>query len=199
MARRLERGTRLVLASHNPGKLAELTELLRPHAVTPISAAALGLPEPPEDAPDFVGNARIKALAAARASGLPALADDSGFCVAALRGAPGVHSARWAGPAKDFSSAMQRVHREMADAVDRRAWFVAALCVAWPDGGNATFVGRVSGEAVWPPRGEKGFGYDPMFVPHGTASTFGEMDADEKHAFSHRARAFAQFAAACCR
>ncbi len=133
MARRLARGTRLVLASHNPGKLAELTDLLRPHAVTVVSAGDLGLPEPPEDAPDFVGNARIKALAAARASGLPALADNSGFCVAALNGAPGVYSARWAGAAKDFAGAMARVHREMDAATDSRAWFVAALCLAWPD------------------------------------------------------------------
>ena len=154
--------------------------------------ASLGLPEPPEDAPDFVGNARIKALAAARASGLPALADDSGFCVAALNGAPGVHSARWAGPAKDFAAAMERVHREMRDAADRRAWFVAALCLAWPDGHTETFVGRVDGQMTWPPRGDKGFGYDPMFVPAGAATTFGEMDAAEKHTLSHRARAFAQ-------
>ncbi len=197
MARIIEPGTRLVLASHNPGKLAELTELLRPHAVTPVSASALGLPQPPEDAPDFVGNARIKALAAARASGLPALADDSGFCVAALRGAPGVHSARWAGPAKDFSAAMQRVHREMGDAADRRAWFVAALCVAWPDGHTETFVGRVDGGVTWPPRGTKGFGYDPMFIPAGRTVTFGELDPADKQAVSHRARAFVQFQAAC--
>ena len=197
MARRLERGTRLVLASHNPGKLAELADLLRPHAVTLVSAGALGLPEPPEDAPDFVGNARLKALAAARASTLPALADDSGFCVAALHGAPGVHSARWAGPTKDFSSAMQRVHREMSAAADRRAWFVAALCVAWPDGHAETFVGRVDGSATWPPRGAKGFGYDPMFIAAGRTATFGELDPGEKHAISHRARAFAQFRAAC--
>ena len=167
MARRLAAGARLVLASHNPGKLAELADLLRPHAVAVVSAGELGLPEPPEDAPDFVGNARIKALAAARASGLPALADNSGFCVAALNGAPGVHSARWAGPGKDFAAAMARVHREMGDATDRRAWFVAALCLAWPDGHTETFVGRVDGTAIWPPRGDKGFGYDPMFVPVG--------------------------------
>ena len=197
MARRLADGARLVLASHNPGKLAELTDLLRPHAVTVISAGTLGLAEPPEDAPDFVGNARIKALAAAKASGLPALADDSGFCVAALNGAPGVHSARWAGLDKDFAPAMARVQREMAAAADRRAWFVAALCLAWPDSHTETFVGRVHGQATWPPRGDKGFGYDPMFLPGGTGKTFGELDPAEEHAVSHRARAFAQLLIAC--
>ncbi len=197
MGRRLVRGARLVLASHNPGKLAELADLLRPHAIAVLSASSLGLAEPVEDAPDFVGNARIKALAAARASGLPALADDSGFCVAALHGAPGALSARWAGPAKDFAAAMARVNREMGDAADRRAWFVAALCLAWPDGHTATFIGRVDGTAIWPPRGDKGFGYDPMFVPYRVGKTFGEMDPAEKHTVSHLARAFAQFLAAC--
>jgi XTP/dITP diphosphohydrolase len=197
MARQLADGERLVLASHNPGKLAELAELLGPHAVTVVSAGSLGLPEPPEDAPDFVGNARIKALAAARASGQPALADDSGFCVAALCGAPGVYSARWAGPSKDFAAAMARVHREMADAADQRAWFIAALCLAWPDGETATFVGRVDGSATWPPRGSNGFGYDPMFLRSGSAKTFGELEPSEKHTVSHRARAFAQFLRAC--
>jgi XTP/dITP diphosphohydrolase len=197
MARKLEPGAKLVLASHNPGKLTELADLLRPYDVTVISAGTLGLPEPEETAPDFVGNARIKAFAAAQASSLPALADDSGFCVAALAGAPGIYSARWAGPEKDFSSAMARVHHEMADAADRRAWFIAALCVAWPDGHAETFVGRVDGAAIWPPRGEKGFGYDPMFIPNGQTVTFGELDAADKHTVSHRARAFAQFVAAC--
>jgi XTP/dITP diphosphohydrolase len=197
MVRRLAAGTRLVLASHNPGKLAELADLLRPHAVAVVSAGELGLAEPAEDAPDFAGNARIKALAAARASGLPALSDDSGFCVAALRGAPGVHSARWAGPGKDFAAAMARVNREIGDAPDRRAWFVAALCLAWPDGRTETFVGRVDGAAVWPPRGDQGFGYDPMFVPSGSTKTFGELDPAEKHTVSHRARAFVQFLATC--
>lgn len=197
MARTLDRGTRLVLASHNPGKLAELVELLRPFGIDAASAGALGLPEPPEDAPDFAGNAHIKALAAAQASGLPALADDSGFCVAALGGAPGIYSARWAGPAKDFAGAMARVNREMGQSTDRRAWFVAALCLAWPDGHTETFVGRVYGTATWPPRGTHGFGYDPMFVPAGCTTTFGEMTAAEKHALSHRARAFSQLIAAC--
>lgn len=197
MARRLRSGTQLVLASHNPGKLAELTDLLQPHDVVVASAGALGLPEPAENAPDFVGNARIKALAAVRASGLPALADDSGFCVAALRGAPGIYSARWAGPAKDFSGAMERVNRTMGATADRRAWFIAALCLAWPDGHAETFVGRVDGVAVWPPRGKHGFGYDPMFIPAGHTATFGELTPADKHAISHRARAFAQFLAAC--
>ncbi|MBO0712700.1 MAG: non-canonical purine NTP pyrophosphatase [Acetobacteraceae bacterium] len=196
MARRLVRGTRLVLASHNRGKLAEIRDLLRPFPLTVVSAAALGLAEPAEDAPDFVGNARIKALEAARRSGLVALADDSGFCVAALGGAPGVHSARWAGAGKDFSVAMNRVHAELGTAGDRRAWFVAALCLGWADGHTETFVGRVDGTAIWPPRGDRGFGYDPMFVPAGATLTFGEMSAAEKDALSHRARAFAQLSAA---
>jgi XTP/dITP diphosphohydrolase len=197
MARRLARGERLVLASHNPGKLAEIADLVRPFGLEVVSAGELGLPEPEEDAPDFVGNARIKALAAARASGLPALADDSGFCVAALDGRPGVHSARWAGPGKDFAAAMARVNREMGEASDRGAWFIAALCLGWPDGHTETFVGRVDGSVVWPPRGSFGFGYDPMFLPDGANLTFGEMAAEAKHAVSHRARAFAQVVAAC--
>jgi XTP/dITP diphosphohydrolase len=197
MARRLAPGARLVLASHNPGKLVELAALLRPFDVAAMSAGELGLPEPVEDAPDFVGNARIKALAAARATGLPGLADDSGFCVAALGGAPGVHSARWAGPTKDFAAAMTRVNRMMADAADRRAWFVAVLCLAWPDGHTDSFFGRVDGMAIWPQRGDNGFGYDPMFVPANTTKTFGEMAASDKHAISHRARAMVQLLAAC--
>jgi XTP/dITP diphosphohydrolase len=191
------RGSRLVLASHNPGKLREIAALLAPHGVELISAGALGLPEPDETAPDFAGNARLKASAAARQAGLPALADDSGFCVAALGGAPGVLSARWAGPAKDFGAAMARVHREMGGTADRRAWFVCTLSLAWPDGRTATYLGRVEGEMVWPPRGARGFGYDPVFVPLGGRLTYGEMDPAEKHATSHRARAMAQFTKAC--
>ncbi|HEY6434284.1 MAG TPA: RdgB/HAM1 family non-canonical purine NTP pyrophosphatase [Acetobacteraceae bacterium] len=196
MARRLPSGARLVLATHNPGKLTELRALLHPFDLLPVSAAELGLMEPAEDAPDFAGNAQLKALAAARASGVPALADDSGFSVAALHGAPGVYSARWAGPNKDFAAAMTRVNRQMGDAGDRRAWFTAALCLGWPDGHTDTFLGRVDGIAVWPPRGDKGFGYDPIFVPAGADRTFGEMNPDEKHALSHRARAFVQLCAA---
>lgn len=197
MARRLARGERLVLASHNPGKLAEIADLVRPFGLEVVSAGALGLPEPVEDAPDFIGNARIKALAAARASGLPALADDSGFCVAALDGRPGVLSARWAGATKDFAVAMARVNVELGEAADRRAWFVAVLCLGWPDGHTESFEGRVDGTAVWPPRGTLGFGYDPMFVPLGGSETFGEMAPAAKHAVSHRARAFALLVAAC--
>ncbi len=176
MARRLAAGSALVIATHNPGKLREMEELLAPHRLRLASAGALGLPEPEETAPDFAGNARLKALAAARASGEAALADDSGFCVAALGGAPGVLSARWAAPGRDFAPAMARVHAEMGEAPDRRAWFVAALCLAWPDGDTATFLGRVDGSVTWPPRGDKGFGYDPIFVPAGAARTFGEME-----------------------
>ncbi len=196
MTRRIARGSRLVLATHNPGKLREIEALLAPFGIDLVSAGALGLPEPEETAPDFVGNARLKAVAAT-ATGLPALADDSGFCVAALRGSPGVLSARWAGPGKDFGVAMRRVRDEMDGAEDRRAWFVCALSLAWPDGETATFLGRVEGRVVWPPRGELGFGYDPMFVPLGGTATFGEMAPDAKHAVSHRAIAMAQLFAAC--
>ena len=146
-----------------------------------------------EDAPDFVGNARIKALAAACGSSLPALADDSGFCVAALRGAPGVYSARWAGPTKDFSSAMDLVNHSMGEVSDRRAWFVAALCLAWPDGHAETFVGRVDGLATWPPRGTNGFGYDPLFFFPSINKTFAELTAAEKAHYSHRGEAFRKF------
>ena len=197
MPRRLERGSRLVIATHNPGKLAEIAVLLAPHGLEAVSAGALGLAEPEESATDFAGNARIKALAAAHGSGLPALADDSGFCVAALGGAPGVFSARWAGPGKDFAPAMARVNAELATSTDRRAWFTAALCLAWPDGETATFLGRVEGSAIWPPRGTRGLGYDPIFLPGGATETFGEMAPDAKEAISHRARAFAQLRAAC--
>jgi XTP/dITP diphosphohydrolase len=197
MTRKLSSGQKLVLASHNKGKLREIEALLRPLGVEVVSAGDLGLPEPDEDAPDFAGNARIKAVAAAMASGLPALSDDSGFCVAALDGAPGVYSARWAGPDKDFAAAMATVNDRIGHNPDRRAWFVAALCLAWPDGQTATFLGRIDGAAVWPPRGDKGFGYDPMFVPAGAGETFGEIDPEAKHAVSHRARAFAQVLLSC--
>ncbi len=195
--RRVSPGERLVLATHNQGKARELAEMLRPHGVEVLSAGALGLPEPVEDAPDFVGNARVKALAAARGAGLPALADDSGFSVAALGGAPGVLSARWAGPGKDFAAAMERVRREMAGHADRRAWFTCALCLAWPDGAAATFLGRGEGTGAWPPRGARGGGYDPIFVGPGTSETYGEMDPALKNATSHRARAMAQLLLSC--
>ena len=194
--RALAPGSRLVLASHNRGKLKELAPLLAPLRLELMSAADLGLPEPAETEADFVGNARLKALAAARAADLPALADDSGFSVAALGGAPGVYSARWAGPARDFAAAMRRVHDEVGEAADRRAWFSCALCVAWPHGETATFLGRAEGNFIWPPRGAHGFGYDPVFVPLGGTRTYGEMLAEEKDTASHRARAMAQLLAA---
>ena len=197
MPRKLAPERKLVLASHNKGKLREIEALLRPLGIEVVSAGDLGLPEPEEDAPDFAGNARIKALAAATATGLPALSDDSGFCVAALDGAPGVYSARWAGAAKDFGQAMALVHERIGDNPDRRAWFIAALCLAWPDGHTDTFLGRIDGAVVWPPRGDKGFGYDPMFVPGGSGRTFGEIDPEQKHTVSHRARAFAQLLTSC--
>ena len=197
MTRRIPPGSTLVIATHNPGKLREIAALLQPLGIQAVSAGALGLPEPDEDAPDFAGNAALKARAAAQASGLPALADDSGFSAAGLGGAPGVVSARWAGPAKDFGAAMQRVWHELSGNPDRRAWFTCALCVAWPGGPTATYQGRVDGTLVWPPRGTLGFGYDPMFVPTGGAQTYGEMDPARKHATSHRARAMAQLTLAC--
>ncbi len=197
MARRLPHGERLVLASHNQGKLHEIVALLAPLGIGVVSAGDLGLPEPDETEPDFAGNARLKASAAARASGSVALADDSGFSVASLGGAPGVLSARWAGPAKDFAAAMARVNDLVGPASDRRAWFTCVLCLGWPDGHADTFLGRVEGTLVWPPRGEHGFGYDPIFVPLGQSLTYGEMDPGRKHATSHRARAFAALVPAC--
>jgi XTP/dITP diphosphohydrolase len=188
-------GERLLLASHNAGKLREIAELMTPLGVETVSAGAMGLPEPEETAPDFAGNAALKARAAAQASGLPALADDSGFSLAGLGGDPGVLSARWAGPEKDFGAAMLRVREGLGDNPDRRAWFSCALCLAWPDGETATFLGRAEGAFVWPPRGTNGFGYDPVFVPLGGTRTFGEMTPAEKHAASHRARAMAQLIA----
>ncbi|MET0365996.1 MAG: RdgB/HAM1 family non-canonical purine NTP pyrophosphatase [Sphingobium sp.] len=192
MTRRLERG-KLVIASHNAGKVREIAELLGPFGIEPISAAALDLPEPEETGTTFLSNAELKAVQAADLSGLPALADDSGLCVEALNGDPGIFSARWAGPDKDFSMAMQRIWQEVtAKGPDagHDAYFVCALVVAWPDGYTMEFEGRIDGRIVWPPRGNRGFGYDPFFVPHGHELTFGEMEPEAKHAMSHRARAF---------
>jgi len=192
-----------VVASHNPGKVREILELVAHYGLSVASAAELNLPEPEETGATFTANARLKAEAAALGSGLPALADDSGIEVHALQGAPGIYSARWAGPTKDFAIAMRRVYDELRSqggwSAEPRpaANFIAVLCLAWPDGETAVFEGRVDGHLVWPPRGAKGFGYDPMFVPEGHASTFGEMEPDAKHAISHRARAFALFARAC--
>ncbi len=190
MGRRV-RGGRIVVATHNPGKLREIAELLAPHGMEALSAAALGLPEPAETGKSFAENAVIKAVAAARGSEIPALADDSGLVVPALDGQPGIHSARWAGPNKDFDQAMARVERELAAHDDRRAHFVCALCLAWPDGYRQTFEGRIDGTLIWPPRGTRGFGYDPIFQPEGHGLSFGEMEPALKHAMSHRARAFA--------
>jgi XTP/dITP diphosphohydrolase len=204
---------RLVIATHNPGKLAEMRELLAPYGVGALSAAELSLQEPDETGMTFRDNARIKADAAAKTTGLPAFADDSGLAVDALDGAPGIYSARWAGPDKNFSRAMETIEDKLrerrATAPERRkAHFVSALCVAWPDGHVEEFEARVDGVLVWPPRGDKGFGYDPMFLPDGQESdrarTFGEMSSDEKHGLpprgkglSHRARAFLKLAEAC--
>jgi XTP/dITP diphosphohydrolase len=185
-------GQKLVLATHNKGKLAEISDLMAPYGVAVVSAGELNLPEPDETEDTFVGNAFIKARAAAKASGLAALADDSGLCVAALGGQPGVYSANWAGPNKDFGAAMERVHTEMGDAPDKSAYFISVFALVLPDGSEYTFEGRCEGEMVWPPRGSGGFGYDPMFVPGGESRTFGEMDMLEKKKYSHRAMAFAK-------
>ena len=182
---------RLVIASHNTGKVEEIAALLAPFAIDTVSAGALGMAEPEETGTSFEANAAFKAKAAAAASRLPAIADDSGLVVPALGGAPGIYSARWAGPDKDFRVAMERVQRELGER-DRSAWFVAVLALAWPDGGLELFRGEAAGRLVWPPRGERGFGYDPIFVPTGGAETFGEMEPAEKHKISHRARAFAK-------
>ena len=207
MARKLTGS--VVVATHNPGKLKEIGELLAPYGLATQSASDLGLPEPKETGRTFAANARIKALAAARASGKPAFADDSGLVVDALGGEPGINSARWAGPDKDFRAAMNRIQTLLiergAKALDqRRAHFVAALCLAWPDGHVEEFEGRIDGVAVWPPRGDKGFGYDPLFRPDGFDHTFGQMSVEEKHGLppqgqglSHRARAFMKLAEAC--
>ena len=200
---------RLVIATHNPGKLAEMRDLLAPFGVDAVSAGELGLAEPAETGATFADNARIKAMAAARASGHPAFADDSGLAVDALDGEPGIYSARWAGPDKNFRHAMEVVDAKLRErgaitSAQRSAHFVSALCVAWPDGHLEQFDAKVDGALVWPPRGERGFGYDPMFLPDGFERTFGEMASEEKHGLppkgrglSHRARAFLKLAEAC--
>ncbi|MCF8467751.1 MAG: RdgB/HAM1 family non-canonical purine NTP pyrophosphatase [Sneathiella sp.] len=195
-------GGKLVVASHNPGKVREIGELLAAFDVESISAGSLGLPEPVEDGMSFVANAEIKALAAAKASNMISLSDDSGFTVNLLDGDPGIYSARWAGPTKDFSVAMQAVEEKLAEKgavtpAERSASFICALSLAWPDGHVESFEGRVDGHAIWPPRGDKGFGYDPIFVPSGYDATFAEMEPAEKHAISHRADAFRQLIDAC--
>ena len=198
-----------MIATHNPGKLAEMRELLAPHGVEAVSATELGLAEPEETGDGFAANARIKAVAASIAAQLPAFADDSGLAVDALDGAPGIHSARWAGENKDFGAAMARIERLLQERVathgsQRGAHFVSALCIAWPDGHLEEVEARVDGVLVWPPRGTAGFGYDPMFLPNGHERTFGEMTSHEKHGLpplgkglSHRARAFVKLAEIC--
>ena len=199
MTRRLQPG-KLVIASHNRGKVREIAELLGPHGIEPVSAADLDLPEPDENGVTFMDNAELKARLAADLSGLPALADDSGLCVDALGGEPGIFSARWAGEDRDFNVAMERVHNQMLERdpeAGRNAHFICALALCWPDDGQGElFEGRVDGMLVWPPRGNNGFGYDAMFQPIGYDKTFGEMDPAEKHAISHRADAFNKLVAA---
>ena len=198
MARRFG-GGQLVIASHNPGKVREIADLLVPFGADIVSAAALGLDEPEETGETFLANAELKARAAAYNARLPALADDSGLVVPALGGNPGVRSARWAGPSKDFAVAMQRVESALGEngTDDRRAHFACVLALAWPDGHREAFEGTVHGRLIWPPRGDLGFGYDPMFVPDGHGLTFGEMEAHAKHRISHRADAFRKLVAAC--
>lgn len=194
---RLFKEPKLVLATHNPGKVVEIAALVKPFGIEVVSAGELDLPEPEETETRFEGNARLKAHAAAKASGLPALADDSGLSVGALNGAPGIYSARWAGPTKDFGIAMDRVRAELGDNPSRDAMFICALTLAWPDGHDETFLGTITGALTFPAKGEQGFGYDPIFVPTGFSQTFGEMDPAKKHAMSHRAHAFEQLVAAC--
>jgi len=200
---------KLVIATHNPGKLAEMKELLAPYGIEAVSAGELGLPEPEETGSDFRSNAAIKAIAAAQATKLPSFADDSGIVVDALDGAPGIYPARWAGPNKDFAAAMAQIERLLQERgattpAKRKAHFVSALCVAWPDDHLEEVEARVDGTLVWPPRGTAGFGYDPMFLPDGHSRTFGEMESIEKHGLpplglglSHRARAFVKLAEIC--
>jgi XTP/dITP diphosphohydrolase len=190
-------GDTLIIASHNKGKVREIGELLAPFGVKTVSAGDLDLPEPIEDGDSFIANAEIKALAAAKAANLPALSDDSGLEVAALRGEPGIYSARWGGAEKDFTLAMTKVNDAIGDKENRTANFTCALTLAWPDGHTESFEGKVFGSITWPMRGDQGFGYDPFFIPDGFDITFGEMDPEQKHAMSHRADAFKRLIAAC--
>ncbi|MGY8958190.1 MAG: RdgB/HAM1 family non-canonical purine NTP pyrophosphatase [Alphaproteobacteria bacterium] len=190
-------GDQLVIASHNAGKVREIDDLIRPFGVSALSAGDLGLAEPIEDGDSFKANAIIKALAATRVSKLPALADDSGLAITALGGEPGIYSARWAGENKDFNAAMARANTALDGQADRSAAFICALALAWPDNHVECFEGRVSGDIVWPPRGDRGFGYDPVFRPTGFDITFAEMEPVAKHRISHRAKAFEQLVAAC--
>jgi len=200
VSHRLLTEKRLCLATHNAGKAREVAALLAGHGIEVVTAGALGLPVPDETETTFIGNATLKAQAAARASGMVSLADDSGFSVAALDGAPGVYTADWAEQpdgTRDYGSAMAKVERLARHAQDRKAWFSCALVLAWPDGHVEAFLGEAHGQWVWPPRGENGFGYDPMFVPDGEAQSFAEMEPERKHAISHRADAFRKLSEAC--
>jgi non-canonical purine NTP pyrophosphatase (RdgB/HAM1 family) len=188
---------RLVVASHNAGKVREIADLLAPFAIDIVSAAELNLPEPEETGDTFTANALLKAEEAVQGSGLPALADDSGLAVEALDGAPGLYSARWAGPERDFQMAMALVQEKLGQTPNRRAYFISVLALAWPDGHTECFEGRVHGDLIWPPRGDKGFGYDPMFLLDGYDMTFGEMNYDEKQSISHRAVAFQKLIDGC--
>ena len=204
--KKLISGTKIVVASHNQGKVREIRDLLRPFGLETVSAAELNLPEPEETETTFSGNARLKAVAAAKASGLPALSDDSGLAVDGLGGDPGIYAARWAelprieketyGQRRDFDMAMWHVNERLGDKSDRSARFICALCLAWPNGETSVYEGTVEGEIIWPPRGTKGFGYDPVFQQLGSDKTFAEIDPAAKHAISHRADAFAKFLAA---
>lgn len=189
-------GSELVIATHNSGKAREISELLKPYIKTFHTAAELDLPEPEETARTFTGNAVIKAVAAAKLSGIPALADDSGLSVTALNGEPGIYSARWA-PDKDFNVAMAEVNRRLGKSADRSAAFICALALAWPDGHVESFEGRIDGNLIWPPRGGKGFGYDPFFIPEGDTRTYGEIEPEEKRKTSHRAKAFEKLVKTC--
>ncbi len=201
--RKLESGQKIVVASHNEGKVREIRDLLRPFGLITLSASELGLGEPEETETTFAGNAALKALAAAQASDLPALSDDSGLAIDALGGDPGIYAARWAelpkievetyGQRRDFDMAMWHVHDKLGDTKNRRARFICALCLAWPNGETSIYEGQVEGDMIWPPRGDKGFGYDPIFQALGDKLTFAEIDPAEKHAKSHRADAFAKF------
>lgn len=196
---RLFEGGKLIIASHNPGKVREIRELLIPFNADVVSAGDLALPEPVEDGLTFPANAKIKALAATLASGLPALADDSGLAVHGLNNEPGIYSARWAGPKKNFDLAMKKVHRKLKNVDDKSAHFTCALALCWPDGHTESFEGKVFGHMIWPPRGNRGFGYDPTFVASGMDISFAEMPPNAKHAISHRAKAFKKLVKACFR
>lgn len=195
--RKIEHGSKLAIATHNTGKAKEISSLLSPFQIQTYSAKELNLPEPEETGSSFYENAKIKAMAAALQSGLPSLADDSGFCINALNGDPGIYSARWAGPNKDYAMAMQTMHEKLEGFQDRSCYFVSVLCLAFPDGFTCEFEGKINGEFIWPARGENGHGYDPIFQPDGFSVTFAEMTEAEKNKISHRGLAFQQFIKHC--